>query len=206
MPILRNIPVTIPEKKVLARLQFKKGITEIDPSTTKLLDEIGREALTLSEPQGIYEFFHITSQTETETRIEKNLTIHSSQVSKLLDGCQRVILLACTIGSLLGSRVLEYEKKGDLQKATILDAFGSELADETANHLNKAAVWQLSNISAEKTMRYSPGYGDWSLDIQPKILALLNTARIDLTSNTSHILIPEKSITAIVGIKEKWEA
>jgi cobalamin-dependent methionine synthase I len=58
-------------------------------------------------------------------------------------------------------------------------------------------------MAATLTMRYSPGYGDWNLDVQPEILATLDSGRIRLTSNISHILIPEKSVTAIIGIKDK---
>ena len=203
MPIFRNIPISIPEKNILARLQFKNGITELDPGTKNLLDKIGREALSLIEPQGIYEIFPILSRTEEKINIKENLVIHSKQVSKLLAKCQRSVLLACTIGSALGARVLEYEKNGELQKAATLDAFGSELADEAADYLNKAAAWQRSRITSKMTMRYSPGYGDWNLEVQPEILALLDAKQIGLTSNASHILIPEKSVTAIVGIQDE---
>ena len=67
---------------------------------------------------------------------------------------------------------------------------------------------KLSQGYAEKgyhmTMRYSPGYGDLGLDVQPKIIDILQAQkRIGLSSNDDHLLIPRKSITAFIGLQQK---
>ena len=52
--------------------------------------------------------------------------------------------------------------------------------------------------------RYSPGYGDFPLECQNQILTLLDAPRrIGLTASQSHILIPRKSVTAILGISRQ---
>ena len=51
------------------------------------------------------------------------------------------------------------------------------------------------------TMRYSPGFGDLSLENQKKVFALLNPQKyIGVTLNDSLLMSPSKSVTAIVGI------
>jgi cobalamin-dependent methionine synthase I len=53
-------------------------------------------------------------------------------------------------------------------------------------------------------MRDSPGYGDLGTDIQPDILRLLDAGKIGIACQPeSFILIPEKSITAIIGWERK---
>ncbi len=200
MPLLTNIPITIPEKEVLARLNYRRGMTEISSTMQELLDKISREALSLIEPQGIYEITLIKSRTETEIIISDEFKIRSRQVVKLLSNSKQVVLIACTIGPHLGKRVSEYEKNGELHKATILDALGSELADETAQHINNIIVRQAFFSKIKPTMRYSPGYGDWNLDVQPVFLKYIGAERIGLSSNDSHTLVPEKSITALMGM------
>ena len=51
--------------------------------------------------------------------------------------------------------------------------------------------------------RYSPGYGDLPLSLQGDLLWLLDAPRrVGLTVSPSHILLPRKSVTAILGISE----
>lgn len=52
--------------------------------------------------------------------------------------------------------------------------------------------------------RYSPGYGDLPLTVQGELLSLLDAPRrVGLTASASHILIPRKSVTAILGVSDR---
>jgi hypothetical protein len=54
------------------------------------------------------------------------------------------------------------------------------------------------------TWRFSPGYGDLPLDTHINLLGALDTSRkIGLTVSRSLILIPSKSVTAIIGVTKK---
>lgn len=54
------------------------------------------------------------------------------------------------------------------------------------------------------TPPFSPGYGDWSLAAQDRVLDLLQAPkRIGLTLTEGGMLVPEKSITALVGISDR---
>ena len=51
------------------------------------------------------------------------------------------------------------------------------------------------------TDRFSPGYGDLPLSLQPEILSLTDaTRRLGITLTESLLMVPSKSVTAIVGI------
>ena len=54
------------------------------------------------------------------------------------------------------------------------------------------------------TGRYSPGYGDLPLELQPEILNLLDTSRrIGLMITGSVLMTPSKSVTAILGVTDR---
>ena len=56
------------------------------------------------------------------------------------------------------------------------------------------------------TPPYSPGYGDWDLGAQPLVLDLLQAPkRLGLTLTAGGMLVPEKSVTALVGISDRKE-
>ena len=51
--------------------------------------------------------------------------------------------------------------------------------------------------------RFSPGYGDLPIEIQPKILTVLSADKtLGITLNESYLMTPVKSITAIMGVIE----
>ena len=54
--------------------------------------------------------------------------------------------------------------------------------------------------------RFSPGYGDFSLDYQKELLILLDAPkRIGLTVTDSMMLTPTKSVTAVMGLTAEKE-
>ena len=56
------------------------------------------------------------------------------------------------------------------------------------------------------TPPFSPGYGDWSLGEQQRVLDLLQAPkRLGLTLTAGGMLVPEKSVTALVGISDRQE-
>lgn len=48
--------------------------------------------------------------------------------------------------------------------------------------------------------RFSPGYGQWDITVQPAILHLANADEIHVVATESCMLLPRKSITAIIGL------
>ena len=53
-------------------------------------------------------------------------------------------------------------------------------------------------------MRFSPGYGDFDLKYQKDILEYLDAnKKIGISLTDSLMMIPTKSITAIIGIKRE---
>ena len=107
-------------------------------------------------------------------------------VAKHLEGCTAALLLAVTLGPGVAS-----------------DALGSALAEQAA----EAAEAELRQWAARQgkylTGRYSPGYGDWPLTVQPLLAAALDTARrAGLCVTENNLMTPRKSITAILGVSD----
>mgnify|MGYP000808145703 CR=1 FL=1 len=53
------------------------------------------------------------------------------------------------------------------------------------------------------TGRFSPGYGDWDIAVQPLVAAALDTARrAGLCVTDTNLMTPRKSVTAILGVSD----
>ena len=50
-------------------------------------------------------------------------------------------------------------------------------------------------------MRFSPGFGDLSLENQKQFFKALELEKIGLRLTDSLMIVPEKSVTAIVGVE-----
>ena len=76
--------------------------------------------------------------------------------------------------------------------------------EATANQVNQAINAQLSKLGFFTLARFSPGYGDWDIIVQPEILKLARANLINVTATNSCMLLPRKSVTAVIGfIPEK---
>ena len=60
-------------------------------------------------------------------------------------------------------------------------------------------VPKITKAGYERTMRFSPGYGEWPLKAQEKLLPLVEADKIGVTLTDTDIMIPRKSVSAIIG-------
>ena len=117
-----------------------------------------------------------------------------------LDGCTHCVLLAATLG-LETEQLIRRTQARDLSQAVILDGCASAaiecLCDQVEDYLRK----KVEERGQFLTGRYSPGYGDLPLQLQSDLCALLDTQRrLGLTVSANHLLLPRKSVTALLGI------
>ena len=65
-------------------------------------------------------------------------------------------------------------------------------------------AFQAEIAAAETSIapRFSPGYGDFPLDCQKDIFAVLDCGSIGLTLNSNLFMTPSKSVTAVIGVRE----
>ena len=79
--------------------------------------------------------------------------------------------------------------------------------------MSSDVIAQVANIGEElivsenpthyTTWRFSPGYGDYPIELQSDFLRLLDAPRkIGLCTNNNSILTPTKSVTAVMGLSE----
>lgn len=126
-------------------------------------------------------------------------SIKSAHLAKNLEDCTSAILFAATIGS-AADRLCRSASVQAPSNALIFDAMGSAaiewFCDEICERLQKQYP------EYELKTRFSPGYGDLSLSFQSDMIRILDTKRkIGLTLSESLMMLPQKSVTAIIGLQ-----
>jgi 5-methyltetrahydrofolate--homocysteine methyltransferase len=127
------------------------------------------------------------------------LTLPGRDIAEHLAGCEACVLLAVTLGAAV-DRMISAAESANMGQAVILDAAASVLAERYADEAGRQLAAQANTERRYLTGRFSPGYGDLPLALQAGLLGALNAQRsIGLTVSATGILLPRKSITAVVG-------
>ena len=89
----------------------------------------------------------------------------------------------------------------DLAKSIIMDSAATTFVERTCDYVQEIIEKEVEKSGKYITMRYSPGYGDLPLECGKEILNILQSQnKIGLTTSSSGLMIPRKSVSAIIGI------
>ena len=127
----------------------------------------------------------------------------SSAIRRLLKNCHSVMLMTATLGTQLEDHAKKYRIEKQLFNGYILDRMGSYLVESTMRSLDKKISSECEERQQACTIRYSPGYQDFGLECQSVFVHLARHELPFLKIKPNFQLMPEKTITAIKGIKER---
>ena len=166
----RTLPVEKPELIDLAQAARYFGARgEADTATMALLQRCAVPLLAAATPRAVW------LRAEVKALAEAGI-LRGSDVMRHLEGCGQAILLAVTLGPGVDAQIRR-AGVGDIAAGVASDALGSALAEQTAD----AAEAELRQLAAREekylTGRFSPGYGDWDIAVQPLVAAALDTVR-----------------------------
>lgn len=131
------------------------------------------------------------------------IAVESSGLAKALQCCRYAVIMAVTAGIEFDRLIAKYSAISG-SRAHIISAVGSERVEAMADAFCLALNGEFSEEGYSLTSRFSPGYGDFSLEFQRCLFSLLTPEKyIGLYLNESLLMSPSKSVTAIIGVKEK---
>ena len=168
---------------------------EPDAATLALLQKCAVPLLAAATPRAVWLLADTPALTDAGL-------LPGEDVHKHLKGCGQAILLAVTLGPGVDAQIRR-AGVGDIAAGVASDALGSALAEQAAE-ADEAELRQWAARQGKYlTGRYSPGYGDWPLAVQPLLAAALDTARrAGLCVTENNLMTPRKSITAILGVSD----
>ena len=118
-----------------------------------------------------------------------------NDILKHLKGCKRAILFLATLGAGV-DRLIKKAQIESMAHAVCVDAAASAYLEDYCDGI-------CADIRKTKiiTNRFSPGYGDLPIEIQPKLLEYIGAGKIGVSYAKSFMMIPTKSVSAIIGIR-----
>ena len=157
------------------------------------------EAQLLIEVRGIWKMYDYDS-TLQKVLSEPPVIIDGKSIGKHLNACDKVICLAATVGDKIEQEVTRRFKIGEYVSSMLLDAAATTAVEQAADAMEKAISQKISRDGYTMRWRFSPGYGDWPLTQQPDLFRLSSAEEIGMKLSTAMMMMPRKSITAIIGL------
>ena len=189
----------IENNEILSFLGYKNQ--NLDDSILNIINSCKEESMNLINEKFVYGIYDIEIDKDINL-LNTNISLSGESIRRHLKDCNKVIVFACTLGVDIEKKIRLYEKV-ELTKSIILDACASLLVESLCDKVETIVKKDLSE-DYNYTLRFSPGYGDLDIGLQKGIIRLLDANRkIGLTCSDSFILMPRKSVTAIIGISKK---
>lgn len=159
----------------------------------------GRNAVvSAARPRSVWRLFPLEGAHLAGTSV----TFEGGDIARHLEGCHAVILMAATLGPDVETLLMRAEVR-DMAEALVLDACASAAVEAVCDRLESDLRTEWEAKGMYLTDRFSPGYGDFPLEQQPQLCALLDSQRrIGLTLSSGGIMIPRKSVTAVLGVAD----
>lgn len=198
--------IEINEREVLRYLKYKNQY--IDNNLDQKIKQCIRVTKENINPRFIFRRYAIkkskSSNEKGEIYIEgTNLILKSNDIYNLLLECDECILMSTTLGLGIEKEIRKLSYI-DLTQGIIVDACSTAAIEEFCDILQENISQELLKENKYITYRYSPGYGDLPIEINIDINNLLNSQKeIGLTVTSDGIMIPRKSVVAIIGISNK---
>ncbi|MCB2305788.1 methionine synthase [Clostridium estertheticum] len=188
----------IDKNEVLRYLGYKNQ--KIDKSMTNLIDECTREIIDISKASSVYEIFDIDKKNDLLFLLGSTLVLKDKDIKDLLINSEKCVVMAATLGMAVDSR-LAYYSRFDITKGIIMDACASTAIEYVCDELQDEIMKNALKEDLYITTRYSPGYGDFAIDNGVEILNVLDAyKKIGLSITENSIMLPRKSVTALIGL------
>lgn len=171
-----------------------------DENMQRLLDICEKQVLSVIEPRYIYKVFDIEITPKNVLLSDCTLALAGYDICNFLKGCTRIALICATLSINL-DRYIKLTQYQDMTKAVIADSLASVAIEEVCDNIAEEIKEQYPQYY--QTTRFSPGYGDFPVEMQKELLTVLDAQKkIGVTATDKCAMIPKKTVTAVIGLSE----
>lgn len=165
-----------------------------------LIDDYVENVYHLIEPSYSYVVRDIMLVQGDCVVIDGPVIFRSRVIARLLEQCDRVVVLLVTIGNRLEEMVHLLAKDRLMLQATVLDAIGSAAVERLADFV-RGRIGQMAGVHGfDISWRFSPGYCDWDVSQQNMVFLAMNGDCAGIHLTKEYLMLPRKSISGIIGI------
>ncbi len=123
--------------------------------------------------------------------------VQSRNLAKNIGQSKEAFVFAVTLGH-SADRMLSKLSRLSPAELFICDGICSAVAEGACDQAEKVIKGSL-----KCSKRFSPGYGDFDISVQKDVLTALNAQKLlGITLTNSNLMVPQKSVTAVMAVSE----
>ena len=181
---------------------------EIEPDLDRRIERVVERLELDVEPRGVRRVFAVDAAGTDASRAPcirlagTEVELRGRDIYRHLKDARLCAVIACTLGMGAERRLRTMGSQSPLEGA-VLDAACSAYVEAAVGQMDAQVKRDAAEFRLTGNWRFSPGYGDCPLTAQRPIVAALNATRlIGLTVTPTDLLLPTKSVTAVIGLFE----
>lgn len=174
------------------------GTTENNVGAANLVDLVYLKMRNEIHPRSVSRAYACEADEAAGTvLVGGSVVFHSRALAAHLSGCSRLIVFAATLG--VGVDIAMHRLTlGSTAEAAAAQAVAAAVIEGYCDEVDEELVAAEQGLYGRP--RFSPGYGDWALEEQRLLMALIDCKKIGLTLTEGCMLVPVKSVTAVIGL------
>lgn len=154
----------------------------------------------LIRPRLIYRVEKIAENGKASVCLNGAVCFKSRKLSTALQDSEKIVCFVGTIGRAIERQVNKLMQDNHLAEAYVLDAMGSVVVEDMVERFQQHMEAKCKEESKTVTLRFSPGYCDWSITDQKKLFSVMDSEQIGVQLTDSCLMQPRKSISGVFGI------
>ena len=188
-------------REIFRYLGYKNG-AQPEGAALEMIEQAEQKVRDAAEPKSAHRLMELSFPAGGAVLIG-NVRIESAALRRNLEGCTGAYLFAATLGAGVDRLISRLTALGRSSEALAAQAAAAALIEDCCDEENERLRAGAAERGLKLRPRFSPGYGDFSIEHQRDIARELDTPRrIGLTVTDSCMLAPMKSVTAVIGIAE----
>lgn len=196
-----NCPVeelVLPDEELYAYLGFQKSGP--DEYLSQFIERLKQEALAVCRPRIGFRLLPGAQTDKEHLFLGKHLFTPGPIICHSMKGSEYFVLLVASVGKEMDTWMEAKRAGGDVMEGFVADALGSAIVEAVV-------AWGLNHLHAEQekmglknSNSYSPGYCGWNVAEQQLFFSMLPPAFCGVTLTSSSLMLPIKSVSAVVGL------
>ena len=170
---------------------------EPDGALKALAEEALAQVMAAAVPRQVSRRVSLSLETGGSVRLGQ-LETASKSLYRHLEGCTEAFLFAATLGTGI-DLLLRRSTLSGMGRTVAIQAAAAAVIEAFCDECEKGLAAAAEGLYL--VPRFSPGYGDLPLSFQKSLLSFLESdRRIGLSVTASLMMVPSKSVSAVIGL------
>lgn len=173
----------------------------VDEKTAEVADKCEAELLSAVKPRFTWRVFDIIRNENGIFPEGCDFMLEGESIEKHLEGCEKLAIVCSTLSADCDKFIAKMSVCGALEML-VSDALASAYIEQISE--NALSDLLEKNAGYSSTWIFGAGYGDFPLEVLPKLIAAADaTRKIGVSTTAANTLTPSKSIVGIAGLSKK---